>query len=229
VYLYDGARQIGGYDLDEHYYRPFEGGVWGPVSEAPIPPPCFGVAAHKLDTAPSYAVNGRPASREAIFESLANGLSDDSHKLRVTLIGPEPLRRTLRGALETHPEFAELRTSLVVRDYAPEHWAVQAGFVTTGAPTVYCQAPTGKVLHRQDEDKGGADALVAALRKAKESYDPRRDPDLRPGVEPAPLPGPLPAPPGGNVVPSLLFAAMVGGVLVLVGRRLREHRMMKGA
>ena len=51
--------------------------------------------------------------------------------------------------------------------------------MTAGQPTVYCQTPGGKVLHRQDDYAGGAVAAVAALRKAKDTYEARRDPDLR--------------------------------------------------
>jgi hypothetical protein len=66
-----------------------------------------------------------------------------------------------------------------IRDYDPKSWELSCGFKTDGDPTVYCQAPSGKVLHRQDDYQGGPDALIGALRKAKANYDPKRDPDLR--------------------------------------------------
>lgn len=142
-------------------------------------PPCFGVTPDKLAAGPTYRLNGQTITPAAAYEALEKGLDDDGRKLRVTIIGPPVLRQKARDDLESHPAFAELQSGLAIRDFAPDHWAMRAGFVTTGQPTIYCQAPDGKVLHRQDNFAGGADALVGALRRAKESYDPRRDPDLR--------------------------------------------------
>ena len=51
------------------------------------------------------------------------------------------------------------------------------GFVTSGQPTIYCQAPDGKVLHRQD-DYGGPEQLAEAARKAKPNYRPENDPNV---------------------------------------------------
>lgn len=179
LYLYRGAVQIGGYDLEEHYYRPFDGSSWGEKSQAPLPPPCFGVTSNKIGAGPTYRINGRPVTPRAAYESVEKGLDDDDGKLRVSFIGPTALRQDARSAFENHPEFDQIRGDVTVRDFPPDHWALKAGFVTTGQPTVYCQTPDGKVLHRQDDFAGGAGALIAALRKARASYDPRRDPDLR--------------------------------------------------
>ena len=54
-----------------------------------------------------------------------------------------------------------------------------AGFVTTGKPTIYVQAPDGKVLHRQDDYQGGAPELAEAIRRIDPNYDPKKDFDLR--------------------------------------------------
>jgi hypothetical protein len=180
LYLYRGQKQIGGYDLVEHYYRPFDGTNWGEKCDPPLPPPCFGVASNKIGAAPVYRLNGMPIPAKAAYEAVEKGLDDDGRKWRVSIIGPTSIRQTTKSALEQHPDFEAMRGRFVVHDFAPDHWAMRPGFVTTGQPTVYCQTPEGKVLHRQDDFAGGADALVAALRKVHETYDPTRDPDLRP-------------------------------------------------
>lgn len=73
---------------------------------------------------------------------------------------------------------APWKERIKVQDYPPDHWAVRdAGFVTSGNPTIYCQAADGTVLHRQDEYRG-PDALAEVLRKADPTYRPEKDPDL---------------------------------------------------
>ncbi len=70
-----------------------------------------------------------------------------------------------------------IRDQLVVHDYRPDHWAVsRVGFVTSGHPSIYLQAPDGTVLHRQDRYEGG-EQLSGAVRKAQ-GYDPQRDKNL---------------------------------------------------
>jgi hypothetical protein len=179
LYLYRGGVQQGGYDLEAHYYRPFDGAAWGAPCEPPLPPPCFGVVRDKPPEEPRYLLNGVPVAAEEARDAVERGIVDDRNKLRVTVIGPDDVRNAVRHEIESHPAFGPLRDSMSIRDYPPDHWALAVGFVTTGQPTVYCQAPSGQVLHRQDDYAGGADAAVTALRRAKESYDARLDPDLR--------------------------------------------------
>ena len=66
-----------------------------------------------------------------------------------------------------------------MQDYAPNNWAVKDGFFTEGKPTIYLQAPNGKVLHRQDDYSDGASVLATALRKADPNYSPTEDRDAR--------------------------------------------------
>jgi hypothetical protein len=111
----------------------------------------------------------------------AGTLADDSGKLRLTIIGSEADRQRvlddLKGLL------ADLAGSFLIQSYAPDHWAVaRAGFQTSGKPTIYVQAPSGKVLHRQDDYADGADGLrraLEAVRKPDPNYDPAKDRDLR--------------------------------------------------
>lgn len=112
-----------------------------------------------------------PRQALPLFEG---GVPDDAHKLRVTVIGLDEDRRKVLLDLESSP----VKDLVVVNAYPPTHWAVQnLGFKTDGRPTVYVQAPDGRVLHRQDEYRG-KDKLVEAIRKADPNYRPDRDPDL---------------------------------------------------
>ncbi|MBX9677510.1 MAG: hypothetical protein K2X38_02020 [Gemmataceae bacterium] len=179
IYLYQGAAQLGGYDLDRHYYRPLLGEGWGEACEPPISPPCFGVSADRLAEKPRYSLNGRTVDPNRAYEAVSKGLTDDSGKLRVTIIGSDEKRRQVRSDLEAEPTFAAERERFAVRDYPPDHWSLRPGFVVTADPTIYCQSPDGKVLHRQDDYIGGAATLLAALRQTRNDYDPKKDPDLR--------------------------------------------------
>lgn len=179
VYLYKGKKQIGAYDLDEHYYRELlneRTGEWAPNSKPPISPPVFGVDTDKLPRQESYRLNGNEVRKDVAMEVLANGLNDDTSKLRVTVVDPDQKgRQQIVEDLRKIPE----GESFAVREYDPKAWELSSGFSTTGTPTIYFQAPNGKVLHRQDDYQGGAAPTIEALRKAKASYDPKMDPDLR--------------------------------------------------
>jgi hypothetical protein len=152
----------------------------------------------------TFTVNGQRVDRKTAYESLwprtgpGLDLVDDSTWLRLTVIGPPADRKKVVEDLKS-PKYSELLTKVIVRDYAPDDWAVQqVGFVTSGKPTIYIQAPSGKVLHRQNDYEGGAERLAGAIRKARPDYDPKKDPDLtRPPPAPpapaAPAPAPVPA------------------------------------
>lgn len=153
----------------------------------------FGVDMSKLGgkDKPKYHLNGNPVSREAAVDAIENGIPDDSGKLRLTAIGGKSETEQVAKDI-TGPEFADLKDRLVFKAYEPSHWAVaQSGFVTTGKPTIYLQAPDGKVIHRQDDYADGAPGLVKAIRKADPNYKPEKDRDLRkptlfPGLPPMP-------------------------------------------
>jgi hypothetical protein len=126
----------------------------------------------KLTAREEYRVGGRAVSRDEALQALRGApLADDSRKPRLTVIGsPEERRKVLAGLPD------DVKERWLVKEYAPDHWAVSgAGFKADGHPTVYLQAPDGKVLHRQDD----ADNLAAAVRRADPAYDPNKDPDLR--------------------------------------------------
>lgn len=156
---------------------------------------------HGMDWSPTgrecYSINGRECPREEVVGALGDKkLTDDSPLLRLTVIGPKEARQKVLGDLDTHPALAPMKGKVLVQAYEPTDWAVaRYGFKTTGAPTVYVQAPNGKVLHRQDDYADGPEALAGAIRKADPSYDPSRDPDRR-------KPDPVPAPILPNILPN---------------------------
>ena len=124
---------------------------------------------------PVYRRNGVEISREDALNAVAKGLPDDMNKLWLTLIGPKADRDRVVAGLP-----ADIRERVKLNAYDPDHWAVAQGFVNTGKPTIYLQAPGnpgGEVLHRQDDFQGAKD--FEAIRKAVADYDSRKDPDLR--------------------------------------------------
>jgi uncharacterized protein (TIGR03000 family) len=111
----------------------------------------------------------------------AGGLTDDSGRLRLTIIGSETDRQRVLDDLRG-PR-ADLAGRFLIQSYPPDHWAVaRAGFYTAGKPTIYVQTPSGQVLHRQDDYADGADGLrraLEAIRQPNPNYDPSKDRDLR--------------------------------------------------
>jgi hypothetical protein len=147
-----------------------------PAAEAPI----FGVDVEKLaHSRHANSVNGRPVSREAAIKAIEEGVPDDAGRPRLTLIGAkEDCQRVLKD-LAGDPALKPYADKYLVQDYRPDNWAVKCGFKTDGSPVIYAQDAAGKVLHRQDDYEGGAQALATALRKADPAYDPKADPDKR--------------------------------------------------
>lgn len=155
-----------------------------------------------------YAIGGKTACKKTVFDAIEASVPDDSSSLRLTVIGPG--REAVLKDVGESPALAPYRGKLVARSYDASHWHVRdAGFRTDGAPTIYVQAPGGKVLHRQDDYRDGAEGLGTALRRSDPNYDPAKDPDLRqqkplpPGPLNPPVPGPAPDNPLAPIVPPL--------------------------
>ncbi len=127
----------------------------------------------------TYTINGQPvAGQEALRLIEKPEIPDDSKAMRVTVIGPKDECQRVLQDLATSPALANYRDRLVVRDHRPDDWSVaRTGFVTSGHPTIYLQAPDGTVLHRQDA-YAGPDKLAEAIRKADPTYNPAQDPDV---------------------------------------------------
>jgi hypothetical protein len=128
--------------------------------------------------------SGKECSREEVVAALQKLPASDEGRPCLTVIGTAAERSRVLADLKNAPALAAWQGKVRVQDYDPKDWQVKEGFVGSGKPTIYCQASTGKVLHRQDDYGDGAAGLATALRKADPNYDPARDPDLRKPVKP---------------------------------------------
>ncbi len=130
------------------------------------------------DTEPRYQVNGKQATRSDVMQAFESQAVDQSSKLRLTVIGPRQARQAVLEDVQRTPDLQGLVKDFLLKDYDPADWEVaRSGFFTRGSPTIYVQAPSGKVLHRQDSYAGPAD-LAGVLRKANEQYKAEADPNL---------------------------------------------------
>ncbi len=132
-----------------------------------------------MPSAGKHLLNGKEVSKAEILQAIGKPpLPNDSQWLCLTVIGPEAARKQVVNDLASASALAAWKDKIKVQDYPPDHWAVRdAGFQCDGNPTLYCQAPDGKVLHRQD-DYRGPEALAEVLRRADPAYRPEKDPDL---------------------------------------------------
>jgi hypothetical protein len=160
--------------------------------------PNYGVDTRKIDSSRErYRLDGHIVSEKEALDILDDPtITDDSGLLRLTVVGTDDQRKAVLTDLADSPALAGFKGKLVVQDYDPSRWELQCGFQAKGTPTVYVQTPDGKVLHRQDDYRDGADGLKTALTKASDgyvptpaatnrvraadpSYDPKKDQDLR--------------------------------------------------
>ncbi len=162
-------------------------------------------------------LNGRPVTMEQAIGVVSGQIPDDSKKFRLTVIGADGQRKPVVDAFSQVER--EVKERIVIWDVPPDHWSLKDNatgktvFKVDGAPTVYLQAPDGKVLHRQDDWSGVDD--FQAIRKAMKAYDSSKDPDFR-------KPNPEPKKPAGpeqstNNLPWILAAIL--GAMVLLRRR----------
>jgi hypothetical protein len=119
------------------------------------------------------------------FYAEAQGQSESSTKLHITIIGPDEDRKAVLRDLAHHPAFSEFRGNMLIQDYAPGEWPVDAalGFSQTGKPAIIIQSgktPSdphgGRVLFRAEDYSIGPDAIAEAIRRADPHYNPRLDP-----------------------------------------------------
>ncbi|MHB1423483.1 MAG: hypothetical protein ACYC3I_09875 [Gemmataceae bacterium] len=193
--LWQEGRQVGNWRISSREYFPLvANGVWGKPCPPPYPPPQdvvapgkvesdgtinFGLDQARLRAGGKHLLGGKEVSKEELLQAIGRPqLPKDDKWLSLTIIGPEAARKMVLSDLLNSPFLMPWKDRIKVRDYPPDHWAVKdAGFVTTGQPTIYCQAADGTVLHRQDAYRG-PEALAEVLRRADPNYQPERDPDL---------------------------------------------------
>jgi hypothetical protein len=158
----------------------------------------------------TYRRGDRELTRDEALAAVSQSIPRDEGLLRITVIGPASACVQVQADLANHAALARYKGRVVVQAYRPDHPLIQGlGFVTSGNPVIYIQAPNGAVLHRQN-DYRGAEKLAEAIRKADPSYDPAKDPDLN-APQPLKLPFQLPK------VPDILLlgAAGLGAYLLL--------------
>lgn len=179
LFLYEGDRLIGQYDLASHVYRPLVNRVPQDPCEPPVPPPHAGRSLP--DETTNYGVlSGQviPGYRSGGVQA-GDGVLNDGSNVRLTIFAPLDRGGQIQSEIAALPEFQAVASRLTVQVIPPDHWAARCGFQTSPAhPTIYIQNPDGRVLHRQD-DWTGAPALFAALRRVRPDYQPTNDPDGR--------------------------------------------------
>jgi len=140
--------------------------------------PNYGIDLSKINRDKSYSVAGQATSKDEAFKRVEGSLNDDSKKNFLTVIGSKEDCERVKKDLEQHPALKEIAKNVHLHCYGPNDPMVQAGFVTNGSPTIYCQqAGSSKVLHRQDSYEG-PEKLAEALRRADPKYNPAADPNL---------------------------------------------------
>jgi hypothetical protein len=220
-YLYRGRTQVGTFHPGPIGYRNLlADGTWSELCAPPVPLPVgvvanFGLDADRIAGAPEYWLNGRAVSRQEALAAFGP-LTDDSSRLRLTVVGDEGSRKQVLADLDSHPALLALRDRLAVQDYAPDHWAAAGVGFASGVTLQPPAGPDGKapVLFRF-ASYAGPESLAAAIRKADPLYRPERDPD----------PGRLSSSPSFDLskVPPAAWA--VGGfVLALLFARRKENR-----
>ncbi len=223
------GREIGTFDEADGYFSSKDGHHWKftlksgigfvPVGQLPgVPDGGIDPARLCPDGKGGFSVNGVPVDRQSAFQSLLGSfgaMRDDSTHLRLSVIGSNGDRRKVTDDLKAIPALKDQLRDVLVSEFSPEAWAVKGlGFVQDGRPTIYIQAPGGRVLHRQD-DYDGPEQLAGAIRKARD-YDPKKDADLRKQQpEPTPTPAPWPVPNPTPTTPSFKVDALVIGGLIV--------------
>lgn len=231
MYLYKHGVQLGGYNYQHGYWRDYDvkTDTWGDRvycdrldvpkhigkkkadTKAPAPPQVevdgtqnFGVDWQKIEGhGATYA--GLPISNESAKRMIENEIPDHKQKFHLVVIGTEAERKGVIDQLaQLEPQIAGrvLPRSVKPGEFSLKDSATGQTVYKDGNPSVYFQAPDGKVLHRQAD---GAN-VVDAIRKAVKHYDADKDPDMRkPQPGPLSLPG-LPSHPA--IIPAIGMAAL---------------------
>ena len=224
IYLYRNGRQVGGWDYGTGQWRDYDGvrDAWSaPRAQPPAEPPGrvvqnFGVDSAKLHGGSRFQLNGHDVTRTEALDAIHAKIPEESKKFRVTIIGTSAERKRVTDAYQNVDAHLRERTS--VWSVPPEHWSLTdtaAGkpiFRGDGKPTIYFQAPDGKVLHRQGDFAGAQD--FEAIRKAVKNYDDAKDPDLR-----KPLPAPVPPAPTNALIPGIALLLGLLGYVFITRRR----------
>lgn len=236
IYLYRDGKQIGGWDFAAGQWRDFDSiaGKWSEVKDPPwkaksekAAAHLFGVVPQRIPVLESLWVNGvrqDPKSVETVF---GDELADDSHKLRLTLVGDQAVCSRVLSDLKTHPGLLSLSGDFAVQAYRKGAWATDV-FRLNPSDQFYLsiQGPMTKEgrgieFHAQREYYG-PEALAVAMAEAKRRVDPNYDPSRTPDLsKPKPEPKPDPEKPADNQLVMWLGAALLA--IIFFGRRLNAN------
>lgn len=145
-----------------------------------------------------YYLRDREIPKNESLDVIQNGVPDDRNKMSITVIGLDLAVR--KKVQDDFLAMLDVKDKFLFQSYAPNDFALKPGFVVTGSPTVYIQAPkglkywvqddkanwiqvvteAGDVLHRQDgyDPEKLAKAARTAVRRVDPNYRPELDPDL---------------------------------------------------
>lgn len=133
-----------------------------------------------FDEQESFRYMGKPIDREKAFQALEFGdiegkqdpdqLTDDSSKFRLTVIGPDKLRKSAVSSLKANPRWKEIESETILKDYPQNHWAITGkGFATQPAQVTYHLTDAeGVSIYEGSDPEGVFDGL---RRKKKGGWD----------------------------------------------------------
>jgi hypothetical protein len=246
VALCQYGKQLGNYSFTEACYREYLGNDrWGPATIPPVEqPPCpekyrkkttrlggkdnYGVDLDHLAREATYALNGRRVQRHEAFQAIlaGNSLTDDTRKLRVTVIGDEKKCAAVVKDLK-----AAFGDDLLIQSYRPGHWALKVFNLDQIAnppdPIIFVESPPdskgrARVLYTQFGYDGDDDAgkLVEAVRQADPNFRPHPSPDPRkPPEPPKPQPNSPDPKPFLESIPLGMWILLAAFTLVLTRRK----------
>lgn len=183
VGLYLNNQQIGVYSVRRETYWPVDTQTrtYGPPTLPPIAPPpakwkLAGVDKSKLPQEKKFLTETGEIEEKRAMQKLNMAIPDDGDFLHVTFID-EDYDRAKRAADDFKTKEPELAKTVHVKIFdANDPLVKNAGFVTTGKPTVYIQK--GRVVLGRSDTYPGAKALASAVRKSRPDYNPAKDPAI---------------------------------------------------
>ncbi len=159
---------------------------------------------------------GRRIGCDKALEMVQNEIPDHKTKLRLSVIGTETECKIVMDQFnQLEPE---IKSRVLPRCMGPGNWATKdlvSGQVVykEGAPAIYVQDPTGKVLHRQNEPSG----CIEAIRKTVKAYDSTKDPDMRKPLLPI-----LPGIPSFPINPLMIAGLLLAGLCIVTMKGKRQ-------
>lgn len=186
----------------------------------------YGVDPSKIHKGKRYSLNGDECTRDDALRAVGGpGLSDDSGKWNLAVVGSPELHAKVKDALASAGSVAD---KLSVQYYAPDSWAVAQFGLPAG---VTLREPDGPKVDRRGRTAGHlppetvsavtVGQLLDRLRPKPEPAPAPRPapvPTPEPAPNPEPNPGPAPAPSVSPAVPLWVLVGLVSLILVL-GRK----------